>query len=419
MFILKRISLLISLLLIVLTAFGSVYALSENAETSDTVDKGTLLKEKHEKFVLDAIQLIARYGMDDISVYQTDKAVERSSTAWNILSKFDKGWFTKTKSRTFSNLSADNWTYVSETEFCVDVYCDFTVDYTYAKLQETFPCAYHFCIHQTDARKDLWRIYDFHLLPNDEDAEKAARFTEENEGISMYAISGKSFKGYMTIIDDPSRVFVGSIDSYSSKSTGLRINQLVEKYDAFGGINGGAFSDPGGSGTGGSANGLVYSEGVQRRVHSPGGNTTKIIMGFDVNDKLIVGSFTTNQIPGLNLRDALAFNQALVLNGERAEKLGGNYTTRTAIGQDADGRVLMLVAMGRQPDSLGANFDDLADIMLEYGAVAAGNLDGGTSTCMYLNGENVYSGYRLDVSRRIPTGFLIKKLGEKTPSEAE
>ena len=44
---------------------------------------------------------------------------------------------------------------------------------------------------------------------------------------------------------------------------------------------------------------------------------------------------------------------------------------------------------------------------LRRGAVNAANLDGGTSTCLYLNGESIYSGFRLDCSRSIPTAFLI------------
>ena len=67
----------------------------------------------------------------------------------------------------------------------------------------------------------------------------------------------------------------------------------------------------------------------------------------------------------------------------------------------------MLVIKGREPDSLGATLDELTEIMLQFGAVNAANLDGGTSTCLYLNGESIYSGFRLDCSRSIPTAFLI------------
>ena len=82
---------------------------------------------------------------------------------------------------------------------------------------------------------------------------------------------------------------------------------------------------------------------------------------------------------------------------------------RTAIGQRADGAVLMLVINGRQLSSAGATYDDVIDVMLQFGAVNAMNLDGGSSTVMYLNGELVNtpsseSGY----SRGLPDAFMFR-----------
>jgi len=56
---------------------------------------------------------------------------------------------------------------------------------------------------------------------------------------------------------------------------------------------------------------------------------------------------------------------------------------RTAIGVLADGRALLMVVDGRQPAlSVGMSLDELAQLMLEFGAVDAINLDGGGSTTM-------------------------------------
>ena len=59
---------------------------------------------------------------------------------------------------------------------------------------------------------------------------------------------------------------------------------------------------------------------------------------------------------------------------------------RTAAGVTADGHTLILLAIdGRQPGhSLGVALPELADLMLELGAVDAVNLDGGGSTSFYL-----------------------------------
>ena len=113
------------------------------------------------------------------------------------------------------------------------------------------------------------------------------------------------------------------------------------------------------------------------------------------------------------IRDAASFGPILVMNGEIAGDISGSgVNPRTAIGQRADGAVLMLAIDGRQTHSIGATYEDVAEIMLDYGAVNAMNLDGGSSTCMYFEGEYVnqcsaYGGR----PRPLPTSFLITKEG--------
>ena len=59
---------------------------------------------------------------------------------------------------------------------------------------------------------------------------------------------------------------------------------------------------------------------------------------------------------------------------------------RTAIGVLADGRALLVVVDGRQPSlSVGMSLDELAQLLLELGAVDAINLDGGGSTTMVVD----------------------------------
>ena len=56
---------------------------------------------------------------------------------------------------------------------------------------------------------------------------------------------------------------------------------------------------------------------------------------------------------------------------------------RTAIGQRADGTVILITTDGRSAASLGATRNDVIDMMIRYGAVTAGLLDGGSSAMMY------------------------------------
>lgn len=77
-----------------------------------------------------------------------------------------------------------------------------------------------------------------------------------------------------------------------------------------------------------------------------------------------------------------------------AEKIAAKFVTdrhpRTAIGQLKDGRVLVVTVDGRQPGmSAGMSLTEVADLLLEFGATDAINLDGGGSTTMVVNGKLV------------------------------
>ena len=69
----------------------------------------------------------------------------------------------------------------------------------------------------------------------------------------------------------------------------------------------------------------------------------------------------------------------------------------------------MLVIDGRQAQSAGATYADLTEIMLDYGAVNACNLDGGSSTAMWFDGE--YVNNSATTPRALPTCFLVRKEG--------
>lgn len=62
---------------------------------------------------------------------------------------------------------------------------------------------------------------------------------------------------------------------------------------------------------------------------------------------------------------------------------------------------------GRQPAVLGVSRQQLAEIMVEYGAVNAGNLDGGASSDMYFNGEYVNVCNTSGGPRGIPTAVVV------------
>ena len=149
------------------------------------------------------------------------------------------------------------------------------------------------------------------------------------------------------------------------------------KIGAIGGINAGAFVDPDGSGTGKEPEGLTIIDGAL--VESARWDRESFA-GFDADGILHVGYFSYADCLNLGIVGGVTFSPPLIINGVPQDPGPSGVNPRTAIGQRADGAVLMLVIDGRQLSSAGATYDDLIEVMLQFGAVNAMNLDGGSST---------------------------------------
>ncbi|MEG0893858.1 MAG: phosphodiester glycosidase family protein [Oscillospiraceae bacterium] len=229
----------------------------------------------------------------------------------------------------------------------------------------------------------------------------------DKNAITIEDVKGDTFVGKMMIVNDPSRIYVYSCPNFSINTTGLRLMEMIEETGAVAGINGGGFYDANGMGSGGMPLGIVIQNGEVLQGTS---SSSDIVIGFDGDHKLHVGAMNTAEARDRNLKEALSFGPALVINGERVPSRGwgGGLNPRTAIGQRADGSVLMLVIDGRQPSSLGATYSDLADIMVEYGAVNAGNLDGGSSSVLVHEGKIINKISRIIGERPLPTAFLVR-----------
>lgn len=239
---------------------------------------------------------------------------------------------------------------------------------------------------------------------------------EEGPGFELVDISMGTCKGKLLIVDDPKRVILGTSDNFG-KDAGWELTDMVERYGAIAGINAGGFNDEGGRGNGSTPQGIVIDDGeVTWGAKSTGGFH---IVGIDRDGILRVGYMTVKQAQEAGIRWAVSFQtydglaSALIVNGEVQKKnLGGGVNPRTAIGQRSDGAILMLVLDGRSISTLGATMQDVCDVMLEYGAVNAGNLDGGSSTVMVYEGKIINNCASVVGPRRIPTAFLLMKEGD-------
>lgn len=228
---------------------------------------------------------------------------------------------------------------------------------------------------------------------------------EDDGGIQLIDIKGGAYKGKLMIVEDPTRVFVAS----SNGRGGMEVPDFIEDYDAIGGTNAGGFLDSGGHGDGSVAAGLVIQDG---KIKHGSRYETYSICGFDKNGILYVGKMTGAKALEKGVVSACSFGPALIMNGVPANKtksFSSGRNPRTAIGQRADGAVLLLAIEGRQVDSLGATYDELVDILYSYGAVNATNLDGGSSTIMYYKGEKVIRPSTIaSVSRGLATAIIVK-----------
>ncbi len=236
---------------------------------------------------------------------------------------------------------------------------------------------------------------------------------EEREPLEIIDIASSTYKGKLMIVRDPSRIVLGVPPVLGENGEGIQISQMVENEGGIAGINAGGFIDEGGVGNGGEPLGIVIKDG---KLLYNGGSS--VVVGFDTENKLIVGYMSAQDALDKNIRDACSFGPVFIVNGKRAESIGsgGGLNPRTCIGQTADGSVLLLTIDGRQATSIGATYEDCINILEEYGAVNAANLDGGSSTVMYYNGEVINVSASVYGPRKLPTAFVVLPDGEHPPA---
>ena len=248
----------------------------------------------------------------------------------------------------------------------------------------------------------------------------------KKELIEIHKVSGNNFEGTMMIISDPSKISLAT--TYPWGEYGKELDKLVNENNALAGINGGLYYSD--ANKGGRPLGVTVSNGEIQDMSM--GATGLHLIGFDENNILRIidiSSMNKSEIENLivteKIRDAVSFQEEssdknnhfvkLIINGEKREMngMGSGANPRTAIGQREDGTVLFLVTDGRGKNGhLGATAADLIEVMSEYGAVNAANIDGGSSSTMYYNGEYLMDSvtfYYSNSSWRLPTAFIVKE----------
>ena len=239
--------------------------------------------------------------------------------------------------------------------------------------------------------------------PNGSMADPKGEFDNYPDGLYIEEVKGKTFNAYVMVIRDPSLVYMATSSTpFSKDKPGLRINEAIAKEGAIAAINAGAFFDNGTSSAvvGSVPEGLVIAGG--EALWKTGQAPENGFVGFNYDNVMVVDhSMTAARAKELNIRDGCCFGPALIINGtinQKAYSSNSGFNPRTAIGQRADGAVIFVCIDGRQAGSLGGTYKDIINIMLEYGAVNACNLDGGSSTVMVY--EDQYGLYDNDTDRQ-------------------
>lgn len=226
-----------------------------------------------------------------------------------------------------------------------------------------------------------------------------------DDRIELFDIEEGSFKGKLLKIYNPLRVKM--VTTKNLFKAGEKTSDIARRVGAVAAINGGGFNDPNGKGNGGFPQGITIHEGkvlTGKDIKAP-----QDIIGLDKNGLLVIGKYTLSQLMQMEVKEAVTFGPQIIKSGHRKIRGNGGWgiAPRTAIGQTKDGAILMLVIDGRQISSVGATLKDVQEIMLDYGAVNAANLDGGSSTTMYYKGKVINSPANPFGERYVPTAFVV------------
>ena len=248
------------------------------------------------------------------------------------------------------------------------------------------------------------------------------------DGVRIERRSGDTYNAHIMIVKNPAQVYMGtSTEKFSTAIPGKRITEVMaENPDVIAAINAGAFNDDGtaSSYVGSTPLGLVMSNGncVWTSGKQPG---LEGFAGFNEDNILVVSktNLSQSEAENLKIRDGCCFGPVLIVNGEvnlEAYNNKSGFNPRTAIGQRADGAVIFVCIDGRQAGSLGGTYADIINIMQEYGAVNACNMDGGSSSVMMyrdVNGKLGTAGETVMVNnysllqsqpRRMPNFWMVR-----------
>ena len=242
-------------------------------------------------------------------------------------------------------------------------------------------------IIEIDEETDISLIDKKEEIIYENEYEKQVLDRNKNDKYKIIELEVNGQKAYLAVIYDPSKITVGVTSRIGV--AGQYATKMALDHKALLGVNGGGFYDPGNNSTGGMPTGVTISNG---KVITDNNYSTETqsggLIGFNKDNILVLMKYpTAKKALEANIRDGVSWGPFLIVNGKESFVKGNGgwgYAARTAIGQRKDGIVLLLVVNINATRTKGADMVDLTQIMKNYGAINAANLDGGTSSVMVL-----------------------------------
>lgn len=203
-------------------------------------------------------------------------------------------------------------------------------------------------------------------------------------GILVLRVKGTLYEGVLAICADPSRLCL------VPASEGLDyIGSIAETAGGVLAITGSGFVD----GSQSLAGYAMYSGRIEGDFHAPWHKRLELRS----DNRLYITDAMEDFHP--DCTDAMEFTPALLVDGESLITDDSDFSAihpRVCLGQDEEGRVLMLAIAGRSLDSIGATAADCVDILSRYNCRQAMNMDGGNSAMLWYRGEYLLEGAQAD-----------------------
>jgi exopolysaccharide biosynthesis protein len=237
---------------------------------------------------------------------------------------------------------------------------------------------------------------------------------KNDNSIERYDIKGKKFKGYILVVNDPTRIKVG----YSSKlgKEGELTSEIAKNNNAIAAVNGGGFTDQASgslwTGTGANPAGIIMSNGKTVFSDIKNEDEKRDVVALTKSGKLLVGPHTIKDMKRAGATEAVSFGPAMIVNGKKTINNGNGgwgIAPRTCIAQRKDGAIILLVIDGRQGNSIGATLREVQDLLYEYGAYNATNLDGGSSSTLFYDDEIINNPSDSLGERSVPSIIYVER----------